>query len=218
MSKTPNGFYVYAYLRETASTHGDAGTPYYIGKGIGRRAWHKGHRVKMPKNPERIVILVKGLTENEAFSEELRLIGLHGRINNGSGCLHNLTDGGSGLLDPESTKKLREQRAAEQRRKKISKDAIVLLQCGLRSWRSSLSQDELDCRKEIARQAGLNRRHTEESKKKMRGKRNPLGPRSEETKKKISDTKQRVSEIKNQQAVDNFLESFYLRIRQKQNI
>jgi len=50
----PTRFYVYAYVRLKASKHGKVGTPYYIGKGSGNRAWDDHGRVKF--RPEQVVI------------------------------------------------------------------------------------------------------------------------------------------------------------------
>ena len=85
-TKDPARFYVYAFLRED-------GTPYYIGKGQGNRAWDKR---RFRPDDSRISILKGSLTESEAFDEEIRLIQLHGRKDQGTGCLRNLTDGGEG--------------------------------------------------------------------------------------------------------------------------
>jgi hypothetical protein len=86
---TDSRFYVYAFFRKD-------GTPYYIGKGAGKRInnpW--GRRSKLPPMDRRKV-LASGLTEPEAFEYEIALISLLGRKDQGTGCLRNLTDGGDG--------------------------------------------------------------------------------------------------------------------------
>jgi hypothetical protein len=101
-----NDFYVYQYVRSKDSPSGCAGTPYYIGKGSGYRAFTKGRHHKRPTNHTHIEIVKSNLTEQEAFAEEIKLIALHGRIDIGTGCLRNLTDGGEGpsgaVIGPQS--------------------------------------------------------------------------------------------------------------------
>ena len=87
---TQNEYYVYLYLRED-------GTPYYVGKGKGNRAFSNNRRTyHRPEDESRIVFPAKSLTENEAFELEKELIAKYGRKNNNTGILRNLTDGGDG--------------------------------------------------------------------------------------------------------------------------
>ena len=81
-------YYTYAYLRED-------GTPYYIGKGSGRRAYSSNHRINLPPK-DRILVLKRFENECDAFKHEMYMIAVFGRKDLGTGILQNLSEGGTG--------------------------------------------------------------------------------------------------------------------------
>ena len=100
-----NNYYTYAYLRED-------GTPYYIGKGTGKRIHSKLHTINLPPEDRRI-FLKTGLTAKDASKHEIYLIFILGRKDTETGILRNLTDGGEGnagrIVSQETKEKIRKR-------------------------------------------------------------------------------------------------------------
>ncbi len=110
-------YYTYAYLREDK-------TPYYIGKGQGRRIYQTIGKPCNKPPKDRIIFLKQNLTEEEAFKHEIYMIAVFGRKDLGTGILHNRSDGGEGSSNPseETRKKMSESKkgkkhSAETRKK-----------------------------------------------------------------------------------------------------
>ena len=106
-------FYTYAYLRSKTSRTAEAGTPYYIGKGHGNRAYGYHRRTPVPKDKSKIIMLKENLSEQEAFAYEKEMIKFYGRKDLGTGILVNWTDGGEGTSNPsqETRRRMMESKA-----------------------------------------------------------------------------------------------------------
>lgn len=108
-------FYTYLWLRED-------GSPYYVGKGQGDRAFKKRRHYWHPPTDVARIILQEWPSETLAFVGEKMLIAYYGRIDNGTGCLRNLTDGGEGPSGLHHTDVTRRRLSDKHRGKILSED------------------------------------------------------------------------------------------------
>ncbi len=149
-------FYTYIWLRKN-------GTPYYVGKGKGDRAFtNKGHGVRRPKDIVRILVQ-HWADEAQAYEMEKWWIAFWGRKDNGTGILRNRTDGGEGggtlgqftkgktyeeLYGAEKAKELREKRSKQWKnvpKPKTQKDRMSAAALGkpkgYRIWCTGLTKE-----------------------------------------------------------------------------
>lgn len=165
-------YYVYSYLREDYS-------PYYIGKGSGKRAYTKGPKeVKPPRDKSRVKIIKADLTEEEAFLLEKLYILMFGRVDLGTGILRNKSDGGDGssgrIASPEERKKRSEMMKGVKRPQWIY-DKIAASNRGKKASaetreKQSAARKGRKCTEEHKRkvsEAKKGFKHTEEAKRKI---------------------------------------------------
>jgi hypothetical protein len=149
-------FYTYLWLRED-------GTPYYVGKGSGDRAYNQnGHRMRKPLDDSRIMVH-EFESEDDAFFAEMFLISFYGRSDNGTGCLSNLTDGGENPPSWKGRKRSEEniRKSAEARtglkRTEEQKRRISEAHKGQVSWMKGKHHSEISNQKN--REAHLGKTH-----------------------------------------------------------
>lgn len=147
-------FYTYLWLRED-------GSPYYVGKGQGNRAyvWHR--RIGHAPSKEHILIHFYP-SESASFEAEKFLIKLYGRKDLGTGTLLNKSDGGAGgdVLTAEA-KKLRSVLYKQRGIKPPSRK-------GKHHTLSQHTKDAISAGRKGKPNGRLGSKHTEETIQKMR--------------------------------------------------
>lgn len=187
-------YYTYAYLREDK-------TPYYIGKGKGKRIYNKMNGdIRPPKDKSRIIFLKKNLTEEEeAFKHEIYMIDVFGRKDLGTGILRNRTNGGEGasgvLVNEETRKKLSEMRVGEKNPnygKKMTEEQKQKISEKRKGMKLTEEHKDKIRQRMMGNTWNLGRKLSDETKQKVgeaqKGNQNMKGKKlSDETKKKMSE-------------------------------
>ena len=181
----PSGFYVYAYLRSD-------GTPYYIGKGSGGRAWSKQRTTPAPTDSSLFHIIAHNLTEEESYLLENKLICQYGRLDIGTGILRNLNDGGKGgirgaVRSAETKQKISESKKGVKKSPEVRKRMSDAFQGRPAHNKGKPMSDE---QKEKKRLTMTGRKASDETRAKMSesAKKRGMPEMSLETRRKISAT------------------------------
>lgn len=170
-SKYPLGYYVYAYIRNKDSNIAPAGTPYYIGKGKGSRAWNE-HQITVPSDKNCIVIMEQNLTDTGALALERRYILWYGRVDIGTGILRNLTDGGDGSSGAKPTIDTIKRRSIANKGKKRTPEQKARISAskvgGKRPPTSKETREKISKSLSGANNHFYGKTHTEETRAKIR--------------------------------------------------
>lgn len=170
-------FYVYRHVRL------DNNTPFYVGKGVGSRAYSKQNRNTYWRNIVKsagyeVEVIMDNLTEEAAFQKEVEFIKLY---KNCGYCEANKTDGGegtTGFKHTEATKqKLKGRKFSEDHKqklreanlgKKLSEERKRTISESLKGDKNPSSGKKFsDTHKNKISEAHKGKKHTEETKKKM---------------------------------------------------
>jgi hypothetical protein len=184
-------FYIYYLRRPDKIDIFDCsdGQPFYVGKGSnGRYLDHRREAQALLHKPGRKSIKVKiihklwkqgldfkedvsfdNLTEQESFEIEIQAIEAYGRINLGTGCLANLTNGGEGVVGAIRSKETIEKLRQSHLRENLSPETIEKFkQANTGENNPNYGKTHAPESIEKNRQAHLGKRHTPESNEKNR--------------------------------------------------